>query len=361
MTLKQIPSLTKKIVICLCTLFLFNLQSKSQGCIRHLSKTGKDEVKYSQRNIGQMSASLKQQIDSIFLFLKNEYEVSIDLAFVDVNDAFFNQRTKTIYLGIPMMQAVERVGGAGAVAFVICHEFAHYGQSIFPNGNELVDGTARVSELQADLIGAYMLSNIVRRKIIEFDEDRNLMQLVSVIFNLGDTYFNTPQHHGSYLERTITAMLAGVSVLTEGENLCWEDIFLKTNSVYTSHGIEACQVDPFWRGPKIPTGLVAIGNEKTGEYTLIAADFLIYVSFVIINGEHKGGIADWKAIGKLDRAGQQIVDNSIPAMGYYIQMFDNYPSYPKRFFVCDKDVYTDHTMREKIPYLIGQASPPPVK
>ena len=106
--------------------------------------------------------------------------------------------------------------GGLAVAGIIAHEFAHIYQyqSGFYQLLTAAQATNKLLELHADYLAGYYLG-LKRLR----GGDIDIKAFVDSLYLKGDTHFNSPQHHGTPLERK-EVMLAGYKVgLTNNSNL----------------------------------------------------------------------------------------------------------------------------------------------
>lgn len=292
-----------------------------------------------------LSAGEVKVIDDIFSYLNRQYKKNIRYSYVNVKDAFYQRSTDSVFLGIPLFKELYESGGPSSVAFVICHEFSHYGQYLFPNNNGLVNGTSRISELQADLIGSYLMYNMFKEKVISYtgNDDDNTMKN---IFDLGDNDFNDPDHHGSYIERFLTAELVEGTPLGQDMALGLSEIYDLANKMYTGKGIDVCGnlFGPFYD----INGAGFLFDKNSGKYFIIALDFNIYPAFIIQAGKTVS-IKDCIPEGNIDVTKSQHLNLKEQTLGFYIDIKVN--GEIKKVYVFDKAVYTDETKKVAVPYL----------
>lgn len=291
-------------------------------------------------------------IDNVFSYLNRQYGTRVKYTYINENNAYYRPGTEFIYLGIPFFKKLWTTGGATSVAIVICHEFSHYGQYLFPNNNRVVNGTHRVSELQADFIASYLMYNMFTMKIIPYSDD-NFDNTMKNIFNIGDNGFNNRDHHGSYIERLLTVELVEVTQLGQDFTLGLPKIFELANKIYTSSGINICGnlVQPF----NEITGAGFLYNKQNGKYYIIAIDFNIYPTYTKQAGQ---AVPIKRCIpeGKIDVTKSQQLNLKEQTLGFYVDLFNG--SNVLKVYIFDKEVYTDETKTQIVPYLTWRKDNP---
>jgi predicted metalloprotease len=116
------------------------------------------------------------------------------------------ERRGTVLMGMRLFSRYMTNGDAGMTVIAICaHEFGHIHQMQSTYNAQLsrLDETAKPVELHADFLAGFFLAN---RK--EEHPDLELQGVGATFDRMGDTDFNSPQHHGTSHER-IAAITAG--------------------------------------------------------------------------------------------------------------------------------------------------------
>lgn len=128
------------------------------------------------------------------------------------DDAFYCDLDDTIVIGADVLSEVQSQFGAGGVAFLLAHEYAHNLQ-IETGVDDADSDTAKPSELHADcLAGAYLRDALGRGTI----DASALDQARGAAYSVGDDDVNDPDHHGTSQERlaALDAGLAGADCRT---------------------------------------------------------------------------------------------------------------------------------------------------
>jgi hypothetical protein len=289
-----------------------------------------------------------RQIESVLTYLQSKYNTPLRYYYVpNWDNACYLREDNHLYFGVPFLNELYRTGGFPAIAFFVCHEYAHFCQAIYPNGNNLVNGTVRVNELQADFIASYFMSELVRNNVVKFKEEVDMLSLAQAIYDTGDNGFTDPSHHGTWAERTFTLFFPESTELGYQRPGILSAILTLANRYYTQTGIVACG-----SAAPIPGGSPVLGggllyNSYSGEECVVGIDFKLYV----IRHKAWGGVeynTSCVAIGEIDYQGKQILNAADQGFGFYINMYPNVPYYPRRFFVYKKGVYTDETRNRSV-------------
>lgn len=133
---------------------------------------------------------------------------------VAIRETLIGNGPGTVLMGMRLFgQLMARVRDGGVTVIAVCaHEFGHIHQMQYGYERRLgaLDATNRPFELHADFLSGYYLA---LRKAEHSDLD--LRAVGGVLHGLGDTAFNSRQHHGTPEER-VAALSAGFKFGMEG-------------------------------------------------------------------------------------------------------------------------------------------------
>ena len=337
----------KKLIILLFALLLYNdLSAQCKAKNDHI----KDRQLPSKQTIFDKNNA--QKIDSIISYLIKKFNTPLTYYYVpNWDNACYDPNDDHLYFGTTLLNDLYKTGGISAVTFFVCHEYAHFCQSRFPNGNSLVNGTVRINELQADFIASYLLGDIIAHNLIKYNEDTDILALAQAIYETGDNGFTDSTHHGTWAERTLTMFFPESTELGEQNPNDLKTIFGIVNKYYTKSGIIACGSTSATRIGVPLLGVGGLYNENgSGEECLIGIDFKLYP----VRHKSYWGIefnTKCTPIGEIEYTGKQVMNSRDEGLGFYIKMYPNIPYYPSKFFIYKKSVYKDESMKEVVPYL----------
>jgi hypothetical protein len=191
---------------------LYDLETISPQAPRGLVAAAPEEVRIS-RSSGDPTAD--RFLGLGLLRLATMFRIGPGFAFYDdyrAPNAFATPQTLlpdsrgTVLMGMRLFRRHMMSGDDGMTVIAICaHEFGHIHQmqSTYNAWLRQLDGSVKPVELHADFLTGYFLAN---RK--EEHPDLDLQSVGATFDQMGDTDFNSPQHHGTSAER-IAAITAG--------------------------------------------------------------------------------------------------------------------------------------------------------
>ncbi len=158
------------------------------------------------RNLDNALASEMKKQQQLYI-LKPAFYIFTDL----IKNAFATTRKfpeypasdGSIVYGIELMkeQLARGYWGGAVVAGVLAHEYGHifqYRSGYFRKLRKM-HKTVKFVELHADYLSGYYIG----RKYKESGERVNVRTVASATYDIGDYSYNSPQHHGTPIERTI--------------------------------------------------------------------------------------------------------------------------------------------------------------
>jgi uncharacterized protein len=129
-----------------------------------------------------------------------------------ISGTLYCPRNNTIYITQQHIRMAYRYGDA-ALAYILAHEYAHAAQVV----GGFTPRSITQAELQADCLAGYYMGVMPD---VDFD-DKDIEEIASIAFQVGDYEFNNKQHHGTPKQRAL-AVLSGFkgSQQQDGISIC---------------------------------------------------------------------------------------------------------------------------------------------
>jgi uncharacterized protein len=129
-----------------------------------------------------------------------------------ISGSLYCLRNHSIYITRQHIRMAYRYGDA-ALAYIVAHEYAHAIQYV----NGFMPRNITAAELQADCMAGYYLGTLPNVSL----NRRDLVEIASLAYKIGDYEFGNPAHHGTPKQRS-NAVLRGLqgSQVRNGINAC---------------------------------------------------------------------------------------------------------------------------------------------
>jgi predicted metalloprotease len=178
------------------------------------SRTGNDNLDKALISELRKQAKLFQLVPAFFVFtdhVKNAFATPYKFPDYPRSDG-------SILYGVDMMMDQLDTGywGGAVVAGVLAHEYGHIYQYMSGMHKMLrkMHKTVKYVELHADFQSGYYIG----QKYVDSGENVDVRAVASSTYDLGDTQYTNPQHHGTPVERTF-ALKAGFELHNKHRNM----------------------------------------------------------------------------------------------------------------------------------------------